>query len=235
MNEKILALAILIDRKIPWLRRVAICICSPVGSLRFRLAYRNACRRGYVQLHVGAGLYRLEGWLNTDILPLAPLYLDATRRFPIRDNSVSYIFNEHFIEHVPRQAATKFLEESFRVLRPGGILRTVTPDVEALATAYLEHSECVPLLNERNRQLGKKHSTYPVDILNKVFLDDRHVCLYDEQTLGQLLRSAGFQNITRCKVGESHHAGLSGIEQHDPSIEDDFTCVLEATKPPFEG
>ena len=66
----------------------------------------------------------------------------------------------------------------------------------------------------------------------KAWLEDCHVCLYDAQTLQQVLSSAGFQNITRCKVGESRHTALSGIERHDVgSIADEFTCVVEATKP----
>lgn len=201
----------------------------------FRLACRNACRKGNVGLHVGAGNVRLEGWLNTDIMPyLAPLFLDATRRFPIGDNTVSYIFSEHFIEHVSRSDAVGFVNESFRVLKPGGILRVATPDVEALAQAYLDDPEHVGQLNERNRRLGYRHSSYPVDILNTAFLEDRHACLYDGSTLQELLDAAGFQDITRCKVGESRHAALSGIEGHDVgSIEDKSTCVMEGTKPPL--
>lgn len=147
---------------------------------------------------------------------------------------MSYIFNEHFIEHVPRHAAVVFLRESFRVLKPGGILRISSPDVEALARAYLNHPEQVRLLNERNRRHGYQHTYYPVDILNKAFLEDDNVCLYDAQTLKQLLISAGFRDITRCKVGESRHTALCGIEQHDVgSIADEFMCVIEATKPPL--
>ncbi|MFH0897588.1 MAG: hypothetical protein V1850_06035, partial [Candidatus Bathyarchaeota archaeon] len=76
------------------------------------------------------------------------------------------------------------------------------------------------------------YTCYPVDLLNKAFLEDRHVCLYDAQTLQQLMNSVGYENITLCKVGESCHAALSGIEGHDVgSIADEFTCVVEATKP----
>lgn len=231
----ILALGRIAADKIPGFRRGVVLMWRPIGSLMFRRAYRNARKGGNVCLHVGAGGVRLEGWLNTDILPhLSPLFLDATRRFPIRDNSVSYIFGEHFIEHVPRREALAFLNESFRVLRPGGVLRISTPDVEALARAYLNDPEHVRLLNERNRLLGYQCSCYPVDVLNTAFMADHHVCLYDAQALRQVLGSVGFQNITRCKVGESRHRPLCGIERHDMgSIEDESTCVIEATKPPL--
>jgi len=205
-----------------------------IGSVKFRVAYRNACRRGNVYLHIGAGPIRIDGWLNTDISPLAPLFLDATHRFPIKDNSISHIFNEHFIEHIPRHAAIAFLQDSFRILQPGGIRRISIPDVEALTRAYLNNPEHTRLMNERNKRLGSRYNSYPIDILNTTFREWGHICLYDFQTLQQLLNSVGFQNITPCKVGESRHSALSGIEQHDVgSIEDEFTCVVEATKPPL--
>ncbi len=232
--DMILTLWRIAASKIPGFGRGAIRIWRPIGSLKFRLAYRNACRMGNVYLHVGAGSVRLGGWLNTDIRLPCQLFLDATRRFPIRDNSVSYIFSEHFIEHVPRHAAFVFLKESLRVLRPSGILRIATPDVKALVKAYLNNPELVRLLNERNKWRGYQYVCYPIDILNKAFMEDGHLCLYDSETLQQLLISAGFENITHCKVGESPHTALSGIESHAVgSIADEFTCIIEATRPPL--
>lgn len=233
MYDKVLALGRFAGQRIPGFRRGLMLIWSPIGSLAFLAAYRNACKRDDVRLHVAAGIVRLDGWLNTDILPhLSLLFLDATRRFPVRDNSVSYLFSEHFIEHVPRQAAGRFLRESLRVLKPGAVLRISTPDAEALARSYLNHSQQVDLLNERNRGLGYPYATYPIDILNTAFKEDYHVCLYDAQTLEQLLSQTGFEHITRCKVGESSHAALSKIEHHYVgTIEDEFTLVVEATKP----
>ncbi len=201
-------------------------------ALRFRIAYEDACRRGNVSLHVGAGSNRLDGWLNTDISPRAPLFLDAERPFPIKEKSVSYIFTECFIEHIPRHATLAFLEECFRVLQPGGIVRISTPDVEALARAYLDDPEQVSLLNERNRRRNGKYGSYPVDVLNKLFLEDGHACLYDAQTLQQILSEAGFRDIGKCEVGESRHTALSGIDGHDAgTFVDQFMCVVEATKP----
>jgi len=223
--------------RIPGFRSWLKYIWMPLGSLLFMLAYRNACKRSEVRLHIGAGSVRLDGWLNTDILPhLSALFLDATRRFPIRDNTVSYIFSEHFIEHMPRRSAISFLKECFRVLKPGGMLRVSTPDAEALAKAYLNRSEQARLLNERNRKLSYQYSTHPIDILNTAFKEDFHFCLYDAETLQRLLDSAGFCNMTRCKVSKSIHPELSGIEHHYiGSIEDDFTLIMEATKPHSDG
>ena len=120
-------------------------IWKPIGLLAFRLAYRNACRMGNVYLHIGAGPVSLGGWLNTDISTVSPLFLDATRRFPIKDNSVSCIFSEHFIEHISRPAAISFIKESFRVLQPGGILATQLGE-KNVRVAYTWHRESKKVL-----------------------------------------------------------------------------------------
>jgi predicted SAM-dependent methyltransferase len=230
MYKNILALA-RIAARIPGFRRAVSYTWMPIGSLMFRVSYRNAYDQGNVCLHLGAGTVRLDGWLNTDILPICPLYLDAKRRLPIRDNTVSYIFGEHFLEYLPRQAAFVLFRESFRVLRPNGVLRITTIDIEALVRAYLSDPESVRLLNERNRQLGYQYTSYPMDILNKTFFEDGNVCEYDAQTVQRLFNEAGFQNIIHCQVGVSTHTALSGIERHDVgSILDKFVCVTEGTK-----
>lgn len=54
------------------------------------------------KLHLGAATSLLDGWLNTDILPVSgkSIYLNATKLFPIADNTFDYIFSEHMIEHI---------------------------------------------------------------------------------------------------------------------------------------
>ena len=47
-------------------------------------------------------------------------------RFPFEDNSFDFIFSKSVIEHVYN--TDNFLNESFRVLKPGGIIVLMTPD-----------------------------------------------------------------------------------------------------------
>jgi predicted SAM-dependent methyltransferase len=61
------------------------------------------------------------GWINIDIDERADLQLDLRANLPFPDNSVSFIYSEHFFEHLeyPRDTST-FLKESLRVLIPKG-------------------------------------------------------------------------------------------------------------------
>lgn len=63
---------------------------------------------------------------------------DILRGLPLADDSMDVVYHSHLLEHLPPQAATPFLAECRRVLRPGGIVRVVVPDLEAMVRAYLE-------------------------------------------------------------------------------------------------
>ena len=203
------------------------------GSYQLHRVYRRALRRGeIIRLHIGAGDKILPGWLNTDIMPPAPLYLNATRHFTLDDNSVKYIFNENFIEHISLSDAMTFLKESFRVLSWGGVIRIATPDLEAYTKEYLSRSSKAYLLLERNRQIGYEYGPTLAAIIDKIFFTDSHCYIYDFETLEYMLRHAGFTFVTRCEIRKSLNPELCDLEQHDiGSVHDKyFTLVVEAKK-----
>jgi len=51
-------------------------------------------------------------------------------RLPFEDNSLSYIFSEHFVEHLPHTLALELFRECYRALKAGGVLRTAVPDAK---------------------------------------------------------------------------------------------------------
>lgn len=69
------------------------------------------------KLHIGCGDHLLASWLNTDYEPVLPdvMRLDATQPFPFKDETFSYIYSEHVIEHISYWNGAKMLSECFRV------------------------------------------------------------------------------------------------------------------------
>lgn len=57
--------------------------------------------------------------------------------FPFSDNSFDTVYSSHVLEHFASQRGSSLIRESYRVLKPGGILRTVVPDLEASCREYL--------------------------------------------------------------------------------------------------
>jgi hypothetical protein len=47
-------------------------------------------------------------------------------------------YSSHVVEHLSPQEASAFFEEQYRVLRPGGVIRVVVPDLEAICRNFVQ-------------------------------------------------------------------------------------------------
>lgn len=90
-------------------------------------------------LNVGCGKRYHEDWVNIDILPADPgiIHIDGTKGLPFTDASMAVVYHSHVLEHIPRVHVHAFIQECFRVLEPGGVIRVVVPDLEQIAKNYL--------------------------------------------------------------------------------------------------
>jgi SAM-dependent methyltransferase len=65
------------------------------------------------------------------------LIADLRKGVPFPDASFDVVYHSNFLEHLERAAGRRFLAECRRVLRAGGLIRVVVPDLEEKARAYL--------------------------------------------------------------------------------------------------
>ena len=177
---------------------------------------RYAASTPVARLHIGGGPRLLEGWLNTDLESSSGVMaMDATRAFPFADGSFAFLFSEHMIEHVPYEGGVSMVQECYRVLQPGGVIRLVTPDLKALASLYaspLGEIEKGYLDWFCAELLCPDRLITPAQVLNAHFRLWGHQFLYDEETLRDLLANAGFHDIRRCDLMQSEHPELLGLE-----------------------
>jgi predicted SAM-dependent methyltransferase len=167
------------------------------------------------RLHIGGGWRRLDGWLNTDI-ELIPnvMCMDATELFPFADRTFEYVYTEHMIEHVPYQKGARMLQECYRVMREEGVIRVITPDLAAIVGLY--NGELCPDQQEYTewfcQTFAQECPPNPVSAINAMFREWGHQFIYDEKTLTDSMRAAGFRSIQRCALGESSHLDLKNME-----------------------
>jgi predicted SAM-dependent methyltransferase len=202
------------------------------GRRAFQQEFEQARRSGgLVKVIIGAGRKPLPGWINTDVVWQVPAYLDATRPWPVPAGSVDLIYGDDVIEHVTLEQARLLFRHAFTALKPGGILRLATPDVEAVARQYLENGELARAGLERNRELGRT-MRYPVELLREVYVGAQHYLgfIYDWESLSTEMSEAGFRT-RRAAYGQSEHPDLVGLEVRMHPAEQATGLVVEGVKP----
>jgi predicted SAM-dependent methyltransferase len=175
-----------------------------------------------LKLHVGCGRVRLEGWVNIDRSGKhLDVKCDVRKGLPYRDDSVALIYNEHFLEHLTCEEGLAVLREFHRVLKPGGVVRIATPDLDYLVAKYASED-----WRKQNWILnGRGEIQTRAEMLNICFHDWGHQYLYNAEELERRLRQVGFAAIVRQAWNVSQHAELAGRETRE-----DSKLVMEAVK-----
>jgi len=63
-------------------------------------------------------------------------YCDASKKIPFKDSTVDLIYTCHMLEHLDQNETKIFFNESYRILKPNGIMRIVVPDFQRLVDNY---------------------------------------------------------------------------------------------------
>lgn len=146
-----------------------------------------------VKLHLACGIKYRDGWINVDMNRnvKADIYADLTKQLPFGDGSADLIYNEHFIEHISAYDGRGFIRECWRVLRPGGILRIATPDLQEIARDYL-NGDWIKAAWLKEVPQGAIIET-GAEYFNTAMRDWNHQFLYDHETLWSYLNDFGFK------------------------------------------
>ena len=195
-------------------------------KLGFKLLRINNCinlRSKGVYLNVGCGSYEIEGFTSVDYYSEAyysnkkfnRIHYDMRNdNLPYADKSVDGIYCSHVIEHIETFAVEEFFKESYRALKPGGILRICCPDAEYLYSNLQDNPEyfkwhplykniddalaCfvsevgTPNVGKRNFGLQKNWFEYTYDELLKALRSDLE---FDERSPGRHINSWDFERI----------------------------------------
>jgi predicted SAM-dependent methyltransferase len=90
------------------------------------------------RLNWGCGGRGEPGWINSDIKsgPRVEHCCDIRHGLPLEEGSVDYAVSVHALQEIPFADVVPVLSELRRVLKPGGVLRLVLPDLEKGIRAY---------------------------------------------------------------------------------------------------
>ena len=139
------------------------------------------------KINHGCGSVRPMGWINTDSSLNANIqripfigknftklfnkvdydsnnlvYMNLNKKWAFKDNSVDIVYASHLFEHLSLKSATLFLQESYRCLMLGGVIRNVVPDSFKITKRYINKystigsCETIDLYSKKISQIEEK-------------------------------------------------------------------------------
>lgn len=157
---------------------------------------------------------------------------DITKRFQWDDSSLEAVATEHVFEHCDFFGGINYMKESYRCLKPGGILRTVAPFVDKLVQfdsltfrgvggQSLNRSYIINSLKPYYPGHAEELESMGIDFLSEglpFFLDSlmkkhNHKFLWSTTLMLKVLSSIGFSDVRICLPGESEFDESTCLER----------------------
>lgn len=156
---------------------------------------------------------------------------DLAKGIPASDNSLDVVYHSHMLEHLTAADGADFIGSCFRVLKPGGLLRVIVPDLELWARNYVSGE---PFFFDTYRHFFLKDDREKYPTNGSVFMgmlhNWGHKMGYDFETLSTLLLRTGFARLRRTVTQQSDLPDIYAIEPYDPGRAFESLCV-ECYKP----
>ena len=216
-----------------------------------------------IKLNLGCGACQPEGWINTDsslnaLLQRTPIigkivpklfksrfyetnravYMDVSKKWKYDSGTVDVVYASHLFEHLAQWQTNVLLKEACRVLKPGGVIRIVVPDLLQQARNYISRfdnghedpsKEFMWSINLHRENMYGTPSALKKVIYERQGYPHQHKFMYDEKSLSKRLTDYGFIQINTASYGESKYIpsikDVEGDREHYPSV------YLEALKP----
>jgi predicted SAM-dependent methyltransferase len=156
----------------------------------------------------------------------------ADLRYPllIDDATVDGIFTEHTFEHLGFDEVRRLVAECHRVLKPGGRMRVIVPDVSIFVARYQAND--LAWFREWERvsltPRGRRLET-PMQALSFVTQEYGHRSAWDFASLAKVLGDAGFVDVEATAYGKGRDARL--LRDRDAESRRLVSLYAEAVKP----
>jgi predicted SAM-dependent methyltransferase len=176
-------------------------------------------------LNIGCGPHPDKRFINLDYSwsPEIDICWDITKKkYPIASVSLTGIYTEHCMEHIPVESFRTNCGEFFRMLKPTGNIRIIVPDGELYFSLYEERKR-----GNYIKMPYEENYITPMARINGLFRNHGHQFIYDFATMKKILEEAGFIDIEK----ESYLKGRNPCLLIDTPGRADESLYVEATRP----
>lgn len=168
-----------------------------------------------LNLACGAKVSGLGNWTNVDFQsPVrGVIQMNILDGLDFPDAMFDAVYSAQFIEHLSPKEAEKVLKDVARVLKPGGVIRLVTPDLEELARTYLSLLDQLKTMPDKG--LKERYDWVRLEIFDQIVRDHSggempaFVASCDEATRRYIIERIGYTGTTLFPPQEAVQRQLS--------------------------
>ncbi len=157
-----------------------------------------------VKVQFGCGTNQLQGWYNHDLRLDG---VDITKPLPYNDNTVSFIFCEHLVEHLTMKEAFFYFDECLRILKPHGAVRFAVPAVDLIQKLDGSFEATMNLMIRSGIRDRREMLTIIMSMLG-------HKTAYTSELLRIAMFARGFVKIRSCEYGQSNYLEMQDCDSH---------------------
>lgn len=181
------------------------------GSLTSLLGTNMTLLNKVIYKVAGSSAYYSFDHFNEVIKNKKLYWRDLTEKIPLADDSVDIVFSSHFLEHLTKTKGEQFLNDIYRIMKPGGLMRILVPDLDIAIQKFNQ---------------GEINETLDLFFYTSEEADfSAHKYNYTFGSLKTKLEEIGFKNVVR----QSHQKGeCPDIEFLD--VYPDHSLYVEAKK-----
>lgn len=195
-------------------------------------------------LEIAGSKQRGLNWDAVRDVPMPGVMVYDMRDLPmkgVQDQTYNGVYSEHFIEHLTKEEGINFLKEMLRVLKPGGVIRTVWPPMEFVEWLRQEDSlDNHPWVQHYYKFYVVKHNFAPKGTEHMRIQDQcaegimwqngEHKHIWSKKELMDNLKQLGYCYIREPKYQKSFLPAFNNIDTPG-EIRAFHSAVIEAMKP----
>ena len=208
-------------------------ISRNLRKLLLPISVRQKLSKEEVLVNLCSGEVILDEYINIDLDTRADLKLDLERSLiPFNENSVDRVVMMSAINYFTYDRATIIINDIYRILKPGGIIRVGVQDLELISKKYLDKD--YKFFFQTNKNFTQRfHGETLGDKINYFFYrggsgirSKHHKYMWDFNSLKFLFHKSGFERIENKKFLDSNIPNIDKIDNRP-----EMFFYLEARKP----